>query len=98
MNKFAKFDKKIIRESYKKAYKKYKIEDRKIGLKINELFKQFHKEMRLESKYRDIEKLKSIVENLRSLREIKLFRQDFPSFSIFKKYCKKEKVSLQDLE
>lgn len=98
MNKSAKYNTKLVREELKKFYKKQKGEDRKVGLAKNALFQQFHDQMRLPIDKRDIELLKSIVEQLKEIKQMKLFTADFPSFALFKKYCKREDITLKDLK
>lgn len=90
------------RNYLKKFYKKKKEEDREIGIKINNLIFEFHYEMK-EIEKGNIDKeseeyLKNIIKNIGGLKEEQLFKNDFPSFSRFYKYCKKEKLSIKDIE
>jgi hypothetical protein len=45
-----------------------------------------------------VEKLKRIVEELKGIKNLKLFRKEFPTFSSFKKYCKKEDIDIKTLD
>jgi hypothetical protein len=93
----AKFYKKQEREFLKTVYHQQRYEDRAIGKKIDVLFSQFHKEMKKEIKDRNVDVLKSIVSQLSELRQQKTFRKEFPTFSSFKKFVKKEKITVEDL-
>lgn len=87
----------LVRKDLQKFYKSKKKEDSQVGLKINSLFQEFHSEMKLEQKDRNLNRLKEIVEQLRELRKTRLFKHEFPSFAMFNKYCKKEDLTLKDL-
>jgi hypothetical protein len=93
----AKFYRKNEREFLKTVYKTQRYEDRKIGKQIDALFTQFHAEMKRELKDRNVDVLKSIVSQLSELKHQKTFRQEFPTFASFKKFVKKEKITVEDL-
>ena len=79
----------------KQFYKSKKKEDGLIGRRVNELFQQFHFELKQEKK--NPERMKEIVEQIAALKKERLFKEDFPSFAAFTRYLKKEKVTLKDL-
>lgn len=89
-------DKKHIRNQFKKFYKTKKKEDAKVGLKINGLFKEFFAEINKKPEERNIEKLKQTVEQISHFKKVRLFKQDFPTFASFKKYCKEEGITTKD--
>jgi hypothetical protein len=79
-----------------------KNKEREIGLKVNELVNEFHKEMRHIKKKGLDDETKQYVDNLMKelveLRQTPRFVKDFPSFSSFFAYVRIEKLKKSDLE
>jgi len=93
----AKYNKNINRELLKGYYKTQRYEDRKVGKQISALFQRFFEEFKKSKEKRDAESMKLLAEEITKLRKEKLFRHDFPTFASFKKYLKKEKITLKEL-
>ena len=95
---------KLIREHFKKFYKKQKNKDREVGLQITRLFAEFFYErncIRKSGQPADQETIKylgKLAANIKELRETTRFKDDFPSFAMFYRYVRKEKVTLKELE
>jgi hypothetical protein len=90
--------KKYPRQFLKDFYKTQRHLDGKVGLKINTSFQNLHCEIKKKPEDRNVEYMKCIVEDIKNIKFNKRFREDFPSFAVFKKFFKKEKLTLQDLK
>ena len=95
--------KKALREAFKKFYKEQKSKDREIGLEINRLFAEFFYETKYiqkSGKPADEETIKflgSLAKQIKDLKETGRFKHDFPSFASFRRYIKKEGVTLKEI-
>ena len=89
--------KNLEREKLKGYYKTQRYQDRFVGKKIDGLFQQFHTEIKKPKETRDVATLGLVAQQITELKHEKTFRQEFPTFSSFMKYLKKEKITLTDL-
>jgi hypothetical protein len=93
----------LRRKAFQKFYKEQRWREREVGLQLNKLWQEFHSERAYLEKNREkpdpetIKYLGQLAKQIRELKEQPLFRRDFPSFSSFYKYAKKEKVKLSEL-
>jgi hypothetical protein len=56
-----------------------------------------HNQYQLKKENRDAEVIQTCMNEISEIRQVPRFREDFPSFAKFKKYIKKEKLTLKDL-
>ena len=91
-------DRKILRRELKKIYKKQKRQDViEFGKPINELIQVLLKQYKLNADKRDPELIESCMKEVSELRKHKRTKDEFPTFSAFRKYIVKEKVTLTEL-
>jgi len=89
---------KILRNELKKFYKEKRLEDGKVGRFIDECIQAIHQEYKLAVQDRNAIVIENNLAELKTVREESRFRQDFPDFASFKKFVKKNKLTLQDLK
>ena len=90
---------KLTRNAYKLFYKKLRKSDGKIiGRRLDFLTNQLLKQYKKLPEERDKTIIEQYLAEAIELKKEKRFRQDFPSFAVFYKYCKKNEVFLKDLQ
>lgn len=91
---------KETREKLKKFYKEKKKESGLLGRKIDNIVQELHSLNKL--KPEDRQKLKDheekLIKSLQDLQTEKRFKQEFPKFSVFRSFVKKNKLKPSDLE
>ena len=91
-------DRKVWRNRAKKFYKKQRAADAEIGRTINRLMQQLHFWRKQPVENLDQEAVKAILTEITGLRKEERFRDDFPTFVLFKDFLKKHDISLDELE
>jgi len=85
----------------KEVYKENKSQDSKLrGREINKLVQEIHKYRKLVPNLTEEQKqqIEELAMKLKNLCKEKGFKNDFPSLPKFKKFLKKNKISLEELK
>lgn len=94
----------LMRNHLKEIYKNKRREDALVGRRINELTKVWlaaDREYSVEGDKVSVKTTPEAEDALAELQEIKQerrFREDFPTFSTFKTFVKKNKILIKELE
>ena len=87
-----------LRQHLKKYYQQKRQEDGiHVGRRLDAISQGLHYQFKAAPQDRDIELIKKSVEELEATKKEPRFRDDFPTFSSFVKFYKKEKLNLSDL-
>lgn len=89
-----------LKRQLRAIYRKNRVQDREVGLKINDLTQALHLQFRLPEKERDVKLMATCIQNLSDARKERRFRDDFPSFPKFYNYIvdPKNKFTLEDIK